>query len=325
MRGRIVEIVRRVLRRSAADDVGGLATQLAWSFLLALFPFGIFAAALSAFVAGALGLTDPTDNILNALGDNLPANLAALIRPELQHVIQKAQPGLVSVGAVGALWAATGGTMTLTKAMNRAYDVPETRGFVSRYAQGVALTLLVTIGLITSFAAIVGGTLITQDLGARLGLGAEGWATVSVLRWPAVFIVLVVAVTILFRLAPNVAAPWRWTALGAGVFAIGWLAATYGFAFYVANFGRYGATYGSLGGVVVLMIWFYASSLLLAIAAEIVAALTAVLTPEHLARRHDEIEQELAARPAAEAGPPDGAGQAGDARASDAGGAEGST
>lgn len=325
MRGRIVEIVRRVLRRSAADDVGGLATQLAWSFLLALFPFGIFAAALSAFLAGALGLTDPTDNILNALGDNLPANLAALIRPELQHVIQKAQPGLVSVGAVGALWAATGGTMTLTKAMNRAYDVPETRGFVSRYAQGVALTLLVTIGLITSFAAIVGGTLITQDLGARLGLGAEGWATVSVLRWPAVFIVLVVAVTILFRLAPNVAAPWRWTALGAVVFAIGWLVATYGFAFYVANFGRYGATYGSLGGVVVLMIWFYASSLLLAIAAEIVAALTAVLTPEHLARRHDEIEQQLAARPAAEAGAPDGAGQAADARASDAGGAEGGT
>lgn len=301
---RLLGIGRRVVQRSGQDDAGGLATQLAWSFLLAVFPFGIFAAALVGVVAGALGVHDATARILGALGDNLPTNLVDLIRPELASVIQRSQPGILSLGAIGALWAATGGTMTLVKAMNLAYDVPETRNIVLRYARGVVLTLLATVGMVASFVTIVGGSLVTQDVAARLGFGDGLWTVLSVLRWPLVFLVLVAAVTLLFRLAPNVAAPWRWSAAGAAVFAIGWLVATYVFAFYVANFGRYGATYGSLGGVVVLMVWFYVSSLLLVLSAEIVAALTAELSPGRLAGRQEELGAAPVTTPPSEAGAP---------------------
>src|SRR5690349_576689 len=119
----------RVLKRFAADigrdDVGGLAAELAYRFLFAIFPFGIFVAALSAFVAHAIGFSDPTSTILGSLGDNLPPDIANMIRPQLEQVIGKTQPGLLTIGAVLALWAATGGTNAVIKGMNRAYEVED--------------------------------------------------------------------------------------------------------------------------------------------------------------------------------------------------------
>src|SRR5690242_19872064 len=102
----------RVLKRFASDigrdDVDGLSAELAYRFLFAIFPFGIFVAALTAFVAQAFGIEDPTGRILGSLSDNLPADVANGIRPQLEAVIGKTQPGLLTFGAIAALWAATG-------------------------------------------------------------------------------------------------------------------------------------------------------------------------------------------------------------------------
>jgi membrane protein len=276
-------------QRFQAHDVPGLGAELAYRFLFAIFPFGLFVAALAAFIATWLRIDNPTGQILAALGDNLPPDIANSLRPELEGVINTTRPGLLSIGAIAALWAATGGTNALMKGMNRAYDLEETRPIHVRYAIAVGLTLLACLGVLASFVTVVGGSLLTQQIANQLGVGAQAWMVLQVLRWPLVFVLLVMATSILYRYAPNIAAPWRAILTGATAFAVGWLLATFAFAIYVANFSSYGATYGSLGSVIVLMIWFYLTAVLMVTGAELVAVLTRAMDPSRIRARQGQI------------------------------------
>jgi membrane protein len=285
------EIPKRLAGRFGRDDIPGLGAEMAYRFLFAIFPFGLFVAALIAFVAPMFGIASPTDQLLAALGDNLPQEVAASVRPELERVIDTTRPGLLSIGAIAALWAATGGTMALMKGLNRAYEIEETRSFLTRYFVAIGLTLLGAVGIIASFVTIIGGALLTQQIAEQLGVGGSAWSSIQLLRWPIVLVVLVAAVAILYRYAPNARAPWRWLIVGATVFTLGWLLATWGLGLYVANVANYGATYGSLGGVIVLMLWFYLTSILLVVGGQVAALATEVFEPGALQVRRDEIAQ----------------------------------
>jgi membrane protein len=279
MRDQLERIGKRFLSDFQRDDAAGLATELAYRFLFALFPFGIFVAALTAFVATAIGMDDPTGKILGAVGDNLPAQLAAGIRPQLEAVIGTQRPGLVTIGALAALWAATGGTNALIKALNRAWEVEETRPLIPRYAIAIGLTLLASVGLIVSFVSIVGVSLLSREVINLLGLDSAAVDIVGLLRWPAVLVLLSLAVGVLYHFAPNFRAPWHWCLAGGALFSVAWLVATGLFALYVANFGNYANTYGALGGVIVLMLWLYLTGLILVAAAGLVAAALKELHP----------------------------------------------
>ena len=283
MRDDLKRIGKRFLADIKRDDVSGLAAELAYRFLFAVFPFGIFVAALTAFVAPAIGIEDPTAKIMGAIGDNLPAQIADGIRPQLEAVIGTTRPGLLTVGAIAALWAATGGTNALIKAMNRAYEVEETRPFLPKTALAIGLTLLASIGVLIAFVTIVGASLLTTQVATQLNLDTGAVAVVGLLRWPIVFVFLSLAVGVLYKLAPNFHASWRWSFAGGAIFALGWVAATALFGLYVANFANYSNTYGALGGVVVLMLWFYLSSMILVGAAALVAATLKELQPEAVA------------------------------------------
>jgi membrane protein len=266
--------LRGVVRSALADDIAGLSAELAYRFLFALFPFMIFLAALGGFVASWLDMENPAGRVIEAIGDELPPDLMATIRPELEAVLGSTNAGLLSFGAIAALWAATGGTNALIKAMNRAYGVEDTRGFVGRYVMAVALTLLAVGGMLASFAVIAGGAALTAELVAPLGIGEVLWTILELLRYPLVLLLLIVAVAVLYRLAPVVRAPWRWAVLGATVFAVGWVVATAAFSIYLANFGSYASTYGAFAGVIVLMLWFYLTALVLLVGAEVVAIMS---------------------------------------------------
>jgi membrane protein len=282
-------VARRVLDGIKKNDVSGLAAEMAYRFLFAVFPFGLFVAALGAFVASAVHVDNPAEQILGGLGDNLPPAIADALRPELERLLTSANAQLLSIGAIAALWAATGGTNALVKGMHRAYDVPEKRPFLLRYAVAVGLTLLAAVGVIASFVTIVGGAILTQQLAAQIGLGDQAFAVVQLLRWPAVFVVLTAAVAIVYRYAPSIVVPWRWILAGAAVFTIGWIAATAALGFYAGNVANYGATYGSLGAVIVLMLWFYVTATMLLIGAELTAALAQELSPSEIRRRGEEL------------------------------------
>jgi membrane protein len=279
MRDQLQRIGKRFIGDVQRDDAAGLAAELAYRFLFAVFPFGIFVAALTAFVANAVGFADPTSQIMGAVGDNLPAQIANGVRPQLEAVIGTSRPGLLTFGAIAALWAATGGTNSLIKAMNRAWEVEETRPLLPRYGTAIGLTLLASVGLIGSFVTIVGASLLTTQVVTTLRLDQAVVGAVNLLRWPLVFVLLSVAVGILYHWAPNFRAPWRWCLVGGAIFSVAWILATGLFALYVANFANYANTYGALGGVIVLMLWFYLSALILVAAAALVAATLKELHP----------------------------------------------
>jgi membrane protein len=272
MRDDVIRIGKRFIGEFQRDDVAGLSAELAYRFLFAIFPFGIFVAALTAFIASSIGFDDPTSQIMGSVGDNLPPQLADVVRPQLEAVIGKTQPGLLTFGAVAALWAATGGMNALIKALNRAWEVDDTRSFLPKTAMAVGLTLLGSFGLIGSFVTVVGASLLTTQVVAQLGIDQATVDIVSLLRWPLVFVLLSAAVAILYHFAPNFRAPWRWCLAGGALFSIAWILATGLFALYVANFANYANTYGALGGIIALMLWFYLSAMLLVSAAAIIAA-----------------------------------------------------
>jgi membrane protein len=281
---------KHLLQRLRDDDVGGLAAEIAYRFLFAVFPFGLFVAALGAFVATALGIGNPAQAIVDGMGDNLPPSLAQAIQPELERLLDTARPGLLTIGAIGALIAATGGTNALVKGIHRAHDIPERRPFVLRYAVAVGLTAVIAIGIIGSFVTLVGGAMVTEDLAGRVGVGEEALVIMRALAIPAVIVGLGAAVALVYRYGPTIVVPWRWILAGAAVFTVAWVGATLGLAWYVGNIADYGATYGSLGGVIVLMLWFYLSAILLVTGAEVTAVLATHLSPEEIHQRGEDVE-----------------------------------
>ncbi|HYO44371.1 MAG TPA: YihY/virulence factor BrkB family protein [Candidatus Limnocylindrales bacterium] len=287
---------KRLITQVMDDEVPDVAAGLAYRFLFAFFPFAIFLAALAAFVAPALGMGDPTNEILGGVSDNLPPDVAEQIRPQLEAVLGTTRPGLLSIGAALALWAATGGVGAVIKGMNKAYDVEETRGFVRRTAVALGLTILGSIGILTAFVTIVGGSAITEGMVAALGIGEGAWAAISIMRYPLVLVLVTIAVAVLFKLGPNVRVSFRWTLAGGTLFAVLWLLGTVLFGLYVANFGNYANTYGALGGVVVLMLWLYLTGLALLVAAEVTALLAREREPQVLDARRKVLADHTARR-----------------------------
>jgi membrane protein len=282
VRGRLRD---RFLHSLKEDDLSGLSAEIAYRFLFAVFPFGLFVAALGSFVAVYFRIDNPADEMVRGLGDNLPPSIADAIRPELEHLLSSARPDLLSIGAIAALWAATGGVNTVVKGMHRAYDVDEIRPFLMRYLVAVGLTLVGAFVITASFVTILGGAMLTEDITQRLGLGEIASGLLWLLRWPAIFLVLTGAVAILYRYGPSVSVPWRWIVAGAATFATGWLIATGALGFYIGHVADYGATYGSLGAVIVLMTWFFVTAALLMVGAEVTAVLAHELAPSEIHRR----------------------------------------
>ena len=286
---RQLEFPKRVVQATLDDEVPDLAAGLAYRFLFAIFPFAIFLAALAGFAAQLAGLQDPSGQLMGAVTDNLPPDIAAQVRPQLDAVLGNTKPGLLSIGAVLALWAAMGGIGAVMKAMNSAYDVEETRGFVPRTLRAALLTVLGALGILIAFVTVVGGSLLTQQAVRTFGIPDAAWSAASLLRFPVVLLLVAVAVAILYRYGPNVAVSARYTFVGGLAFAVLWLVATVVFGIYVANFANYSNTYGALGGAVVLMLWFYITALLLLVGAELTAQLAKEREPHKITARKQEI------------------------------------
>ncbi len=182
---------------------------------------------------------------------------------------------------------ATGGTNALIKAMNRAFEVEETRPLWRRYVVAIGMTLFGGGSLIGAFLLFVSGQVLVGDVARQLGIEGTFWELLPIVRWPIVIGVVFVAVAILYRVGPNLRLPLRWIAPGAALFAVAWLAATWLFGWYVTGFATYGSTYGALAGVAILLIWFYLTSFILLLGVEVndvIAELQAAARPGSASR-----------------------------------------
>jgi membrane protein len=270
------------LRQLRRHDTTGLAAELAFRFMFATFPFVLFLAALGAFLADWLGVADPTARIITALGTSVPAGVAGPLEAQLKAVLAHTEPALLSVGAIVTLYTAAGGVNALMKAMNRAFGVADDRSLPGRIAVDVVLTVLGGLGIVVGVVAVLGGMLVTRDLAGRAGLGDVTWTVLSILRWPIAFGVVLLTLTALFRYASCIRPPWRWAISGAAAFTVCWLVVTFIFGVYVSRLGSFDATYGALGGAIVLMLWYYLSSILLVCGAEFTAFLAEMFDPDKI-------------------------------------------
>jgi membrane protein len=261
------------------DDLGGLAAELAYRFFLALFPFFIFLAALSGFITHLFDIQNPTDRIINTIGDTLPSDVTSVIRSQLEEVISSRNLALLSVGIVGTLWAASSAVGSLIKSMNRAYGVRETRPRWERYLLAVGLTVFAGAFLTSSFLVIVVGQAAGAKIADKLGQGGVVGALIPFIHWPASVVLVLFAVGFLYRVAPNTRLSIKRILPGAATFTAVWFAATYVFGLYVAHFASYNSTYGALGGVAILMVWFYLTSFILLLGVELNALLEQRATP----------------------------------------------
>lgn len=269
----LIGFSRDLIRNVGERDIMGSAAELAFRFLFALFPFFIFLAALSGFVARWLNINDPAHRLVTQLGDVLPADAAAVVERNLEGVFESNSAGLLSFGAIVALWAASSGTKTVLKEIDRAYHASGERPFLRKQVLGFTLTLLGGVAFLVATVVLIVGQVVGHEIASAIGFGDAGATLVTLARIPVVLVILVVTITFIYRVAPNAPVTVRQVLPGAVLFVVLWLLATLGFAIYVANFGAYEATYGALGSVIVLMTWLYLSALMLLLGAEVNAVL----------------------------------------------------
>lgn len=285
----LVPFGKKAVKEFGADDVGGLAAELSYRYFLALFPFFIFVAALGGFIANAISVEDPTSRLMSLLGDALPADARSVLEGQVRSVVDSQSVGLLSFGIIGALWAASGAMKSLIKALNRAYDVPETRPFWKSTGLAIVMTLASTIGILGSIVIVIATSAWGSDIADSVGAGSAFEMALKVGQWPFIIALLLVAVALMYWLAPNLDVPFKLITPGAALFVVTWLVATLGFGLYAANFSSYNKTYGALGGVVVLLTWLYITNIVLLLGAEINALIDEEREPEKSRARREAV------------------------------------
>jgi membrane protein len=265
----IVEIAKRLALQAARDDVLGLSAELAYRFFLAIFPFFIVLASLGVGASALFGVANPAQHFIELLGQVMPSAAVNTFQPEIEYVIGTVQGLPFSASALGALAMATSGTNAIIKGMNRAYGVEESRIFWQRYLLTVVLTLLAGTAIIGSFLLFVGGWVFGTRVMSALGLESVFEVVATLSYWPLISLLLTGAMSVLYRLGPNMKLNHAWISPGAVLFTGGWMVATSLLATYVDNLSSFRFTYGTLGGVVVLLLWFYWTGFVLLLGAEL--------------------------------------------------------
>jgi membrane protein len=217
--------------------------------------------------------TSPEDLLAlqSSMRDLIPDRAADVVLDPLENLVEgrgAGAGGLAIAGVLAGLWAATSAAVTLIKALSRAYDVPETRKFVGQRVTALAITVALLVALAGIVLLLVAGAPIQEAL-LPPQLGAVGSALLTAARVAGALVLLVLLFAFVYWIGPNRERPeWVWMSPGAVVGVVGWLLVSGGFTLYVRNFGNYDATYGALGGVVVLLVWLQLSMLLLLFGAE---------------------------------------------------------
>ncbi|MDF9715303.1 YihY/virulence factor BrkB family protein [Nocardioides sp. ChNu-153] len=265
-------VARRTMREFSKDQCTDLAAALTYYAVLALFP-GLVAL-LS--LVGLFGQGQATvDTLLQILRDVGAGSAADTLEPTLQQLSASQGAGLAFViGLAAALWSASGYVNSFGRAMNRIYEIREGRPIwklrpvmLLLTAVSVVLVALVALGLVISGPA-------ATAVGDAIGVGSAAVTVWNIVKWPVILLAVVVVVALLYYVTPNVQQPkFRWISVGAIVAILTWVVASAAFGFYVANFGSYNKTYGSLAGVAVFLLWLWITNLALLFGAELDAEL----------------------------------------------------
>ncbi len=276
------DIGQRTWASISSDHVSVVSAGVAFFGFLALFP------AVAAFVSIAGLVMDPArmQEQVAEYTSALPSGAAEIIDGQARQVAESnsAAGWGAALGFLLALWGASKGVKTLMEGMNIAYEEEEKRGFIALNAMALGLTLLLIVGLVFAVLAAVVAPAVASafDFVPRIDMLLT-WAP-----WPILFVLAILGLSVLYRYGPSRRhARWRWITPGAVAATVLWLLGSAAFSVYVANFGSYNATYGALGGVIVLLTWLWLSAFAVLLGAELNSEI------EHQTRRDSTVGEEL--------------------------------
>jgi membrane protein len=257
------DLFKRTFREFNQDNGLGLAAQLSFYLLLALVPAIVFLVALASFLPGAT-----IDQLIATARPFMPADMFALLQGLLQNVREDQSGGLLTFGLLMALWSSSAAIVGVIYAMNQVYDIEEGRPWWKVRLTAIGLTIALAMFVLVALGLVMVGPWLADWMADHFGFGAVFAWTWKILQWPLVFALVAIGVAMLNYFAPDAEQDWTWITPGALLATALWLLASLAFRVYVTSFADFNATYGSLGGVIVLMLWFYISSMAILMGAE---------------------------------------------------------
>jgi membrane protein len=259
------DLAVKTYREVLDDDVLGLAAQLSYYFFLALFPALLFGLALASFFP----LGTLTDDISALLGPVVSPEVLGLIQDQMKRLSNADSGGLLTFGVLGALWSSSAALVSIVDALNRAYDIEESRPWWKVRLTAIGLTLGLAVFILAALTLVLAGPSIATYLDERVGLGSAFKWTWLVLQWPVAILLTATALGLVFYFGPDAEQDWVWITPGAVIGSLLWLAVSLATKVYVANFTDFNASYGTVGGVMVVLLWFYVSGVAILVAAEL--------------------------------------------------------
>lgn len=247
--------------------ITGLAAEQAYYYLLSVFPMLILLLSILPYLSiNSQVVSDFSYNFL-------PIETAQLIKETFISLINERNRELLTFSIIGTIWSASNGINAFIHSMNIAFDVQETRNFFINRLLSIIMTFGLIIAFIIALILPVFGNILLDLLNQLVLIPDEVQRFIHVLRWGVAVIIISIILAYLYKVAPNIQLSFKEVFIGAVTATILWLLVSLGFSFYVNNFGNYSATYGSLGGVIVLMLWLYLTGMSLIIGGEINAIL----------------------------------------------------
>ncbi|MBT2695241.1 YihY/virulence factor BrkB family protein [Bacillus sp. ISL-55] len=282
MKEKIKYYGKSLLGELKKDRATGLAAQQAYYYMLALFPLLILLIAIVPYLN-----LDP-QKAINVVNQLLPSQSAELLRDNVVKLVSERNGGLLTFGIIGTIWSASSGMNAFIKAMNIAFDVKETRSFIKSRLVSIMLTFGLILAFVVALLLPVFGRVILDTVQSIIQIPEPFDIVFNIVRWVVAIVVMAAVLAGLYRVAPNKHYPFKHVIPGAIFATVVWQLISIGFSFYVSNFGNYSATYGSIGGVIVLMLWLFLTGLALVLGGEINAIYHRDQTGEEPVEEHAE-------------------------------------
>jgi membrane protein len=258
------ELASRTVKEANADNVLGLAAQLSYYFLLALVPAIVCVVAIASFLP-----PQTIQDFVDSMRRVAPGDVIDIVREQLTALAGRGHEGVFTFGLLLALWSSSAAMVGMIDALNRAYDIEEGRPWWKVRLTAIGLTIGVAVLIVLAFGLLLVGPTLADQLTVVIGAGPMFATAWKILQWPLVFAMVVVGLGLIYYFAPDAEQDWEWITPGAVIGTVLWLVASLAFKLYATQFGNYNETYGSLGGAIVLMLWFYISGLAMLVGAEL--------------------------------------------------------
>ncbi|MFD2831313.1 YihY/virulence factor BrkB family protein [Corticicoccus populi] len=269
---------QKLMFRFGKDNTSGMAAQLAYYFLLAIFPLLIFLLTLLPL------FQIDQESLTGMIRDYIPSDIAGTLEGIITDVMASSNGGLLSFGLIATLWSASNGMTALMNAFNVAYDVEDNRNFLVAKGLSLVFTVILALSVLLTFVLVVFGGQIGTLLFDTIGLGSEFETLWSLVRNVLPVILVFVVFSVMYLTAPNIKLDIKSILPGAVFTTVMFLVASWGFSFYVSNFGNYSATYGSLAGAIILVFWLYITGVIIILGAQI----NAIMHVKHVVNQEDE-------------------------------------